>query len=85
MSLSPDDGAILGVGWYGSDGAMQDFEDRHGLTFPTLRDDDGEIFAHFGVPAQPAWVFIAPDGATEKVLTELTPAEVTQRLAALAG
>ena len=37
------------MSWYGSDASMQDFEDRHGLTFPSLRDDDGSLFAHFGV------------------------------------
>lgn len=64
---------------------MQLFEDEFGLTFPTVRDDDGSIFSHFGVPAQPAWVFVAPDGTTERVLSELTPDQVRARLAGLAG
>lgn len=84
-SLAPGDGAILGVAWYGSDGEMQLFEDQFGLTFPSLRDDDGTLFARFGVPAQPAWVFIGPDGTTERVLEELAPDEVRARLAALSG
>jgi peroxiredoxin len=82
--LGDGEGEILGVAWYGSDGQMQEFEDTFGLTFPTLRDDNGDIFAHFGVPAQPAWVFVSPDGTTERVLSELTPAEVRSRLDAMA-
>lgn len=62
---------------------MQLFEDQFGLTFPTLRDDDGRLFAHFGVPAQPAWVFVGPDGSIDRELSELAPDEVRSRLEAL--
>ncbi len=45
---------MIGVAWYGSDAAMQAFQDRHGLTFPSVRDDDGSLFAHFGSrPSRP--------------------------------
>lgn len=59
---------------------MQDFEDRHGLTFPSLRDDDGSLFAHFGVPAQPAWVFVDVDGTVEVSLGALAEPDLTARL-----
>lgn len=63
---------------------MQDFEDRHGLTFPSLRDDDGNLFAHFGVPAQPAWVFVAADGTATTHLGAMEPDELRATLTDLA-
>jgi hypothetical protein len=62
---------------------MQDFEDRHGVTFPSLRDDDGSLFASFGVSYQPAWVFVASDGGAELVLGALDEDELAGRLDAL--
>lgn len=35
---------------------------RHRITFPSIVDREGEVFARYGVPYQPAWVFIARDG-----------------------
>jgi peroxiredoxin len=46
---------------------MLDFIGRHGLTFPSLRDNSGDVFARYDVPFQPAWVFIAADGDVTKV------------------
>jgi peroxiredoxin len=46
---------------------MSDFIARHGLTFPSLRDVAGDVFARYGVPFQPAWVFIDADGKVTKV------------------
>lgn len=45
---------------------MLDFIDRHGLTFPSVVDRPGAVFAGYGVPYQPAWVFIAADGTVTK-------------------
>lgn len=76
---------IVGVAWNGSDSSMQDFEDRHGLTFPSLRDDDGTLFARFGVPTQPAWAFVRPDGSVEQLIGALDDemlADFLDRLAA---
>jgi hypothetical protein len=51
---------------------MRAFVDRHGLEgMPQAVDDDGELWTRFGVRVQPAWVFVAPDGATETVLGAL--------------
>jgi hypothetical protein len=41
---------------------MRAFVERHELTFPSVVDRPGEIFAEYGVPYQPAWVFLASDG-----------------------
>jgi hypothetical protein len=73
------------VSWYGSDASMQDFEDRHGLSFPSLRDDDGSLFAHFGVINQPAWVFVSADGTVDLVPGAMDEDELSERLRALAA
>ena len=62
---------------------MQQFEQRHGLTFDSLRDDDGRLYAHFGVPLQPAWVFVDAAGKATVVPTSLEAAELRDRLDAL--
>lgn len=46
---------------------MLDFISRHGLTFPSLRDVAGDVFARYDVPFQPAWVFVDADGKVTKV------------------
>ena len=58
-----DDVTVLGVAWNGTTQAMSDFETRHGLTFTSVNDADGKIFEQFGIPVQPAWVFISQDGS----------------------
>lgn len=42
---------------------MRDFVDRFDLgSFPHAIDTDGELWSRFGVPYQPAWVFIDSRG-----------------------
>lgn len=53
---------MIGVAWNGSTESMNDFVARHGISFSNISDNDGIIFAQFGVPYQPAWVFIKQDG-----------------------
>ncbi len=60
---------------------MQAFIDRHGLTFQNMNDSTGELFSRFGVPAQPAWVFVSPKGAAN---THLGPMEESSLDKALA-
>jgi len=55
------------VAWTGSDAAFQDFIDRHGLTFPQISDDRGDVFARFGVAYQPAMAIVATDGSVETI------------------
>lgn len=48
---------------------MQAFIDEYGLdSFPHLNDVDERLFARFGVPFQPAWVFIGSEGNAARVL-----------------
>lgn len=56
------------MAWYGDDESFQGFVDKHGLTFPQVADDPGDVFARFGVPSQPALVVVRPDGSTEQLL-----------------
>jgi len=42
--------------------AMQQFVDEFSLTFPQAVSEDGSLWARFGVPYQPAWVFVNDDG-----------------------
>lgn len=41
---------------------MNDFIVRHDISFSNINDNDGNIFAQFDVPYQPAWVFIKQNG-----------------------
>lgn len=52
----------MGVAWNGDEASMQAFIDRHGITFANMNDQTGDLFARFGVPAQPAWAFVSPNG-----------------------
>ncbi len=59
---------FVGVAWTGNDGSFQKFIDKYSLSFPQISDDPGDVFARFGVPAQPALVVIAPNGDTKVLL-----------------
>jgi len=50
-----------------STGAMQSFVGTFSLTFPQAVSEDGSLWARFGVPFQPAWVFVNDDGSTQLV------------------
>ncbi len=55
------------MAWTGSEDSFQGFIDRHGLTFPQISDDPGEVFNRFGIAYQPALVIVNTDGSTETV------------------
>ncbi len=55
------------MAWTGSDDSFQGFVDKHGLTFPQLNDEPGNVFARFDVAFQPALVIVKPDGGLETV------------------
>lgn len=56
------------MAWTGSETDFEDFVARHGLTFPNLSDADGDVFFRFGIPYQPAFAIVAPDGQIETLL-----------------
>jgi hypothetical protein len=56
---------FLGVSWRDSEDAMAAFIEEFDLgSFDHVNDADEALFAHFGIPYQPAWVFIDPSGET---------------------
>lgn len=57
----------MGVAWVGDDASFQDFVDEHGLTFPQISDDPGDVFLRFEVPSQPAFAIVDADGSVELV------------------
>lgn len=63
---------------------MQDFVIENNLSFANINDGDGEVFARFNVPYQPAWVFIAKDGTVTTRIGVITEVELDQELSRLA-
>jgi hypothetical protein len=59
---------------------MQEFVDKHQLTFPNIQDNDGLVFAQFDVAYQPAWVFIQQDGTFETNLGAMDEVTLTAML-----
>lgn len=57
----------MGVAWVGDDASFGGFIDEHGLTFPQVNDDPGEVFSRFGVPQQPALVVIDAEGGVQQL------------------
>ena len=49
--------------------AMRGFVDQYGLQdMPQAVSEDGSLWGRFGVPGQPAWVFVTPSGKYQVVL-----------------
>jgi peroxiredoxin len=59
---------FVGVAWTGNEDSFRGFIDKHGLTFPQVSDDAGDVFARFAIPGQPAFVLIEPDGGVQQIL-----------------
>ena len=76
---------IVGVAWNGTQGEIDEFISRHGLTFPNVRDGDGEIFASFSVASQPAWVFQSKTGERVVESRVLSEGQVNSQLSAIAS
>ena len=80
-----NDVIVLGVAWNGTTQAMSDFETRHGLTFTSVNDADGKIYEQFGIPVQPAWVFISQDGSMTTRLGAIDDRSLEAELQKLSG
>jgi peroxiredoxin len=74
----------VGIAWQGNQAEIDEFVQRHGLSFPNVLDADGSIFAGFGVASQPAWVFQDAGGNRERVSGAMPTAEIETRLTAIA-
>ena len=58
---------FVGVAWFGDDDSFQEFVNKHGLTFPQVSDDPGDVYARFGIAAQPALAVISASGEVQQV------------------
>ncbi len=76
---------FIGVAWNGDHAAFQAFVDQHHLTFPQIADPDGDVFARFGIPAQPAMAIIDRHGLVARQLGPIEPATLDQALTTAGG
>jgi len=77
---------FVGVAAHSEVAAMQNFVAKYQLNFINLNDADGAIWARFGVPWQPAYVFERADGTATFVnnpTSAMTQQELSDRVAAL--
>lgn len=78
---------FVGIAAHSDVAAMRDFVAKYHLNFTNLNDADGAIWARFGVPWQPAYVFERSDGTSTFVnnpTSAMTQKELSDRVAALA-
>ena len=76
---------FVGVPELGEVPAMQRFVADTGLGgFPHVVDADGKLWERFGVPAQPAFAFVARDGTVEVSIGKLSPGDLSARVDRLA-
>ncbi|MGB3892720.1 MAG: protein disulfide oxidoreductase [Mycolicibacter sinensis] len=78
--------AFVGVAGRADVAAMRDFVAKYHLNFTNLNDADGSIWARFGVPWQPAYVFERSDGTSTFVnnpTSAMSQPELSDRVAAL--
>lgn len=59
---------------------MQGFVDTFSLAFPHAMSEDGSLWARFGVPYQPAWVFVNDDGTADVVHGALPESDLESML-----
>lgn len=72
---------FIGVNILDSEREAQRFVEHHGLTFPSLFDDEGNVYLDFGVNGVPEAYFLAPGLEVErKFLGELREAELRDML-----
>jgi hypothetical protein len=76
---------FLGVSSRDSVGAMADFVEGFGVGhLPHAADPDGVLWERFGVPYQPAWVFIDSRGEAVRVFGALPEVDLVSILEDLA-
>jgi hypothetical protein len=68
------------VGGRDSADAMQGFVDEFSIGFPQAVSEDGSLWARFGVPYQPAWVFVNDDGRAQVIQGAIPEQDLTRIL-----
>lgn len=76
---------VIGVAWAGTESDYAGFIAKHGLTFPNISDTDGEVYARYGVPYQPAWVYLDTDGTSQVRRGSMNEVTALAELEALAA
>jgi thiol-disulfide isomerase/thioredoxin len=77
---------FVGIAARSDVGQMQGFVDKYNLRFTNLNDSDGSLWARYGVPWQPAYVFYRADGSSTFVnnpLAAMPQQELSDRVRAL--
>jgi thiol-disulfide isomerase/thioredoxin len=77
---------FLGIAARSDVGQMQGFVSKYNLNFTNLNDADGSLWARYGVPWQPAYVFYRADGTSTFVnnpLSAMPEQELSDRVHAL--
>jgi thiol-disulfide isomerase/thioredoxin len=59
--------SFVGIAGRSDVGQMQQFVSKYNLNFTNLNDSDGSLWARFGVPWQPAYLFVRSDGSSSFV------------------
>jgi thiol-disulfide isomerase/thioredoxin len=80
--------SFVGIAGRSDVGQMQGFVSKYSLNFTNLNDADGSLWAHFGVPWQPAYLFVRPDGSSTFVnnpTAAMPEQELSDRVRALTG
>lgn len=68
------------------DAGRHEFVTTHGLEeILQVVDDEGAIWARYGISYQPAWVFVTPEGEMDVHAGPLYDDDLTDRVAALVG
>ena len=76
---------VIGVAWAGTESDYAGFIERHRITFANISDTDGKVYARFGVPYQPAWVYLDTDGTSRVRRGSMNEVMALAELEALAG
>ncbi|MGH3521439.1 MAG: protein disulfide oxidoreductase [Mycobacterium sp.] len=77
---------FVGVAAQDEVSAMKDFVAKYQMgSFTQLADVDASVWQRFGVTAQPAFAFIAPDGSVQVVKGAMSEQDLAERLGTLAG
>jgi thiol-disulfide isomerase/thioredoxin len=77
---------FVGIAAHSDVGSMQSFVSKYNLNFTNLNDADGSIWARYGVPWQPAYMFYRADGTSTFVnnpTAAMSEQELAGRVAAL--
>lgn len=77
---------FVGISGRGSVGEMEAFISRYNLHFTNLNDADGSLWRQFGVPWQPAYLFINSNGTSDFVnnpTSSMSEQELSDRVKAL--